>query len=99
MANQGIEISLAGKVALITGAARGLGAEIAATFSRAGAAVMIADILEDQGRQTAAAIGYHELHHELAIASAQRRVPVWLSVARQYAAHQCRSGYVLESAL
>lgn len=56
MANQGIEISLAGKVALITGAARGLGAEIAATFARAGAAVMIADILEDQGRQTAAAI-------------------------------------------
>ena len=50
------EVSLAGKAALITGSARGLGAEIAAILARAGAAVMIADILEDQGRQTAEAI-------------------------------------------
>ena len=33
-------VSLAGKAALITGSARGLGAEIAATLARAGAAVM-----------------------------------------------------------
>lgn len=56
MSQQGITISLAGKTALITGAARGLGAEIAATFARAGAAVMIADILEAEGRRTAEAI-------------------------------------------
>ncbi len=56
MIQQGIQVSLAGKAALITGAARGLGAEIAATFAQAGAAVMIADILEDQGRRTADAI-------------------------------------------
>ena len=53
MSNSAIEISLSGKVALITGAARGLGAEIAQTFARAGAAVMITDILEDLGRATA----------------------------------------------
>lgn len=56
MAQQGIPVSLAGKAALITGSARGLGAEIATLFARAGAAVMIADILEDRGRETAAAI-------------------------------------------
>ena len=56
MTEQGIPVSLAGKTALITGSARGLGAEIATTFARAGAAVMIADILEDQGRKTAEAI-------------------------------------------
>jgi NAD(P)-dependent dehydrogenase (short-subunit alcohol dehydrogenase family) len=56
MTQQGIQISLAGKAALITGSARGLGAEIASTLARAGAAVMIADILEDQGQRTAAAI-------------------------------------------
>lgn len=33
-----ISISMDGKVALITGSARGLGAEIARTLSRAGAA-------------------------------------------------------------
>ena len=51
-----IEISLAGKVALVTGAARGLGAEIAHTFARAGAAVLITDILEAEGKATAADI-------------------------------------------
>ena len=52
MSNNSIQISLAGKVALITGSARGLGAEIAKTFSRAGATIMITDILEDLGKET-----------------------------------------------
>lgn len=56
MTQQGIPVSLAGKAALITGSARGLGAEIATTFARAGAAVMIADILEERGRETASGI-------------------------------------------
>ncbi len=52
MTTNSIEISLAGKVALITGSARGLGAEIAKTYSRAGATIMITDILEDLGKET-----------------------------------------------
>lgn len=40
---------LHGKKALITGAARGIGAGIAQALSAAGAAVMIADVTEDEG--------------------------------------------------
>src|SRR2546425_7601294 len=41
---------LAGKVALITGAARGMGAAEAVMFAREGAQVVIGDVLEAEGR-------------------------------------------------
>lgn len=47
---------LKGKVALITGGARGMGAAEARIFAQEGAKVIIADILEDDGRQTEALI-------------------------------------------
>jgi 3alpha(or 20beta)-hydroxysteroid dehydrogenase len=47
---------LAGRKALVTGGARGLGAGMAAALSRAGAAVMIGDVLADVGRETAKSI-------------------------------------------
>jgi NAD(P)-dependent dehydrogenase (short-subunit alcohol dehydrogenase family) len=47
---------LKGHQALITGAARGLGAGIAQAMARAGAGVIIADVLEKEGEATAAAI-------------------------------------------
>lgn len=43
---------LDGKVALITGAARGLGAETARVMGAAGAAIMVTDVLEAEGRAT-----------------------------------------------
>jgi 3alpha(or 20beta)-hydroxysteroid dehydrogenase len=44
---------LTGRRALVTGGARGLGAGTAAALARAGAAVVIGDILEDLGQATA----------------------------------------------
>ncbi|RFU38276.1 SDR family oxidoreductase [Actinomadura logoneensis] len=44
---------LAGKAVLITGASQGIGAATARTFAGYGARVVIADILEDAGRETA----------------------------------------------
>ena len=49
-------VDLGGKRLLITGAARGLGAEIAARAAAAGAAVALADLLEERGRETAEAL-------------------------------------------
>lgn len=47
---------LAGRKALVTGGARGIGAAIARALANEGAAIMIADILDDAGRATAAEI-------------------------------------------
>ena len=47
---------LDGKVALISGAARGIGGETARLMAAAGAKVVIGDVLDDLGRQTVAEI-------------------------------------------
>src|SRR3954465_252394 len=47
------EKSLAGRKAMVTGGARGIGAAIGEALTNAGASVMIGDILADLGRQTA----------------------------------------------
>ncbi|WP_018545929.1 glucose 1-dehydrogenase [Streptomyces sp. LaPpAH-108] len=52
-----MDSSLAGRSALITGAAQGIGAAIARLFAAQGARVVIADIDEGGGKATAAAIG------------------------------------------
>jgi NAD(P)-dependent dehydrogenase (short-subunit alcohol dehydrogenase family) len=48
---------LANKVAIISGAASGMGAATARMFAREGANVVIADVLEHEGRQEAKRIG------------------------------------------
>jgi len=48
---------LTGKVALVTGAASGIGRAIATAYAKAGAVVAIADVSADNARQVAADIG------------------------------------------
>jgi len=48
---------LSGKIAMVTGAAQGLGAEIACRFGAEGAFVFVCDLNEDAGKRTAQAIG------------------------------------------
>jgi 3alpha(or 20beta)-hydroxysteroid dehydrogenase len=48
---------LTGKVAIVSGAARGIGAQCAAALAAGGAQVVVADVLETDGRATAVALG------------------------------------------
>ena len=48
---------LSGKTALITGAAGGIGAEIARRFREEGAAVFVCDVNREEGEKTAASMG------------------------------------------
>jgi len=55
---------LTGKVALISGAAQGIGAAIARAFHHEGAHVVLTDIRDELGRSVAAELGTHaEFHH------------------------------------
>src|SRR3954467_2295892 len=54
--------ALAGRHALVTGGARGLGAGMAQALAAAGAAVMIGDVLDDLAAETARGVGGRSTH-------------------------------------
>jgi 3alpha(or 20beta)-hydroxysteroid dehydrogenase len=61
--------SLAGKVAIITGAARGQGAAAARRFVEEGARVVIGDVLDDVGKEFADTLGDAATYRHLDVAS------------------------------
>ncbi|GED90358.1 glucose 1-dehydrogenase [Streptomyces sp. NPDC091412] len=67
---------LTGKSVIITGGARGLGAEAARQAIAAGANVVITDVLDDEGRATAAELGANArfLHHDVTSEEGWQRV-------------------------
>ncbi|MEO8225407.1 MAG: glucose 1-dehydrogenase [Gammaproteobacteria bacterium] len=56
---------LDGRVALITGGARGQGAAEAALFASEGATVIVTDVLDEDGATSAAACGGTYMHHDV----------------------------------
>jgi 3(or 17)beta-hydroxysteroid dehydrogenase len=60
---------LDGKVALISGAARGIGAETARLMIEAGAKLAIGDVLDERGRETARVLGEAALYVRLDVTS------------------------------
>lgn len=62
---------LDGKVAVISGGSRGIGAEMVRTFAAEGAKVMIGDQLQDQGRKLSAELGDRVRFEALDVRSAE----------------------------
>src|SRR5215831_12602534 len=60
---------LDGKVALISGAARGIGGETARLMVESGANVVIGDVLDERGRETARTLGDAALYLRLDVTS------------------------------
>ena len=60
---------LAGKVAIITGAAQGMGAATARLFAAEGAKVVLCDVIEDKGQETASEIGENAVFQKLDVRS------------------------------
>jgi len=75
---------LSGKVAIISGAASGMGAATARMFAREGAKVVIADVLEREGRQVANAIGAAARFETLDVTSEEDWAAVVAAATRQF---------------
>ena len=58
-----------GKVAIITGAARGQGAAAARLFVEEGARVVVADVLDDVGKELADSLGANAIYRHLDVSS------------------------------
>jgi 3alpha(or 20beta)-hydroxysteroid dehydrogenase len=80
---------LAGKVALVTGAAQGIGAAIARKLTQHGARVIVADIQHDRGRQVAASLGVDALFQPLDVCDPKSWSTAIDDLARNAAVSMC----------
>src|SRR5258705_13238651 len=75
---------LAGKVAIISGAASGMGAATARMFAREGGKVVIADVLEYEGRQVADGIGASARYESLDVTKEESWAAVVAAATRHF---------------
>jgi 3(or 17)beta-hydroxysteroid dehydrogenase len=75
---------LAGKVALITGAARGIGKATAECFHQEGATVLISDINDVEGRRVARQLGDRSEYHHLDVREEADWEDVFHALDREY---------------
>ena len=75
---------LANKVAIITGAASGMGAATARIFAREGAKVVIADMLEYEGNQVASSIGPAARFEKLDVTNEENWAEVVASTVKHF---------------
>ena len=75
---------LDGKVALITGAARGQGEQEARLFASEGAAVVLTDVLDAEGKATAADIGASATYHHHDVTSEADWISVVAAVIEEH---------------
>ena len=85
---------LGGKVALVSGSARGIGEAIARAFTANGAYVYLSDIDDSLGRRAAQAIGPDSAYLHLDV----REEPEWESVTAQILAEKGRLDVVVNNA-
>jgi len=75
---------LEGKIALITGAAQGIGEETARVLAREGATVILSDIQDEKGEHIAKKIGSDSLYFHLDVSSEQQWSQVIKTILRKF---------------